>query len=177
MELIYIAMSIFFNIALTLFIFKYMKTALYKVQAGFMKNPVKINIITGAGKIICYLKNSKDDKVVINEKTFVLNDSCAVREGRIDNYYYNEDSVQPINLKQGESNLKPEYLTDLLLSAELHGSNSFITDLIKFKWILLASMVVAGGMLYLIYKFNDIQTTVNTIQSTLNVIKSSRVVG
>jgi len=155
-----------------------MKNSMYKLIAGFMRNPVKINIISESGKITSHLKNSKESHIKLKAATYICLEGTAIREGRIDNYYFNENNTVSIKInKESQNELKPEYLTDLLLSAELHGSNNFIADLIKFKWILLSCLVVAGGMIYLIYKIGDLSSAVNSTNAIVEAIKSARVVG
>jgi hypothetical protein len=166
------------NVLLIFFVFINLHEAWMNLVAFFLRNPIKANILTPAKKRIVKLVNPKDNKFKIGEHTYIIDEKDVLYDRRVANYFYIEGRSEPLQfISNDENSMDAKYLTDLLIAAELHGSNNFVRDLIKFKYILIGVFVIAAGVIYIVWKTNELEKAMLMIKGAVDSLKNTVLVG
>ena len=166
MNILYVIISsLGLNLLLILYFLIFGKFSWFQFKAKFMKNPVQINIINSSGKVRSYLLNSSNQHVRCNDgKTRHCDENMKVFITGIANFFYNEDDAEPLALTELALNgINPDYLTQLLLQAEINGANSFIKQLVKINLFIIVLGIIAVLLLVCVWKIIEIDKATTII--------------
>lgn len=143
--------------------------------AKFGHNSILCYFISDSGNLKKELHKPKNDQFQRKGATYLVN-----KERKFFNYpsktpiyFYTERHTEPMSFKDVGKHLNPEFLDNLLLMAKASGSIDWINKLIKFKWIILSFMVMAGGVLYLVWKVNEMQVDIQQLSQVANTMKTA----
>jgi len=153
--LYFILSSVSVNILLVLYLFIFGKFSWFQLKARFMKNPVQINVINNSGKIRSKLINASNENVLVEHKTRHCPKDYALFHLGIAQYFYNEDDAEPLTFGATDG-INPEYLSNLLIQAELNGANSFLKNLVKINIFIIVLAIMAVLLIVCVWKIVEI---------------------
>lgn len=172
---IYFFISLMINLVFVLFNIFFFKNNWLDFIAKFRHNSILCYFISDSGNMKKELHGPKNDKFERKGATYLVD-----KEKRFFNYpsktpiyFYTERHTEPLSFTEVEKKLNPEFLDNLLLMAKASGSIDWINKLIKFKWIILSFIVMAVGILYLVWKMNELQVDINELNAVASSMKSA----
>ena len=143
------------NILFFLYFLVFGKFSWFQFAARFMKNPVQINVINNSGKIRSKLINASNENVQVEHKIRHCPKDYALFTHGIAQYFYNEDDAEPLTFGDTDG-INPEYLSNLLIQAELNGANSFLKNLVKINIFIIVLAVMAVLLIVCVWKIVEI---------------------
>jgi hypothetical protein len=175
MNILYIIFSsLFVNILLLLYLFIFGKFSWFQLKARFMKNPVQINVINNSGKIRSNLINASNEYVQIQHKIRHCPKDYALFHLKIAQYFYNEDDAEPLTFNAVDG-INPEYLSNLLIQAELNGANSFLKNLVKINIFIIVLVIMAVLLLICVWKIIEIDKAIVLITDFISRMNTTTI--
>lgn len=169
--------SILVNFLLIVYFLVFGKHSWFQLKSRFMKNPLRINIINSSGKIRSYLLNSSNENVKCPDgKTRHTPDNMKLFDSGIANFYYNEDDSEPLSMTDlAMGGINPDYLTQLLLQAEINGANSFIKNLVKVNIFIIVLGIMALLLFVVVWKIFEIEAAIQILNNLLTTMNATSI--
>ena len=172
---LYLIFSIIFNLILIFFSVWFFKNNWIDFIAKFKHNAILCYFISDSGNLKKELHTPKNDKFERKAGTYLVDKSKRFFNfpSKTPIYYYSERHSSPLDFGEVQEQLNPELLDNLLIMAKASGSIDWINKLVKFKWIIISFIVMAGGIVYLVYKMNELQTVISALQTAVTALRTT----
>jgi hypothetical protein len=156
-----------------------------RFRSRFMRNPTKINVLhTKSGKIwskLYNLKNGEKDIKDSTETNRIIDWDYAYGHKGISNFYYVDDSAEPVKFDDFKQRLSASELQDLSILWMMAGATDYVPLLLKQIIAILMPMLVIILIIALVSAVltginmsntNALMTHVNNVEVSLKLIKN-----
>jgi hypothetical protein len=175
MNILYVIFgSVGFNILILLYLLIFGKFSWFQLKARFMKNPVQINVINNSGKIRSKLINASNENVQLEHKIRHCPKDYALFHQGIAQYFYNEDDAEPLTFGATDG-INPEYLSNLLIQAELNGANSFLKNLVKINIFIIVLAIMSVILIVCLWKIIEIDKATVLITNFISAMNTTTI--